>query len=142
MEIQHTDFERVQKIVSEIKNEFEALKEESKNALETNPALYKAVKEFGGVSMMIDTGFEFRAFSSGAVNENDHLEYLRDYVEKNKDRLQLENLEKLFEVFKERKQDFLEKLKTPVAEEDAEAACEKIHKELVLKPLDTPPLFN
>lgn len=134
-------------IANAIKNEFETLFEEAKVILETNQNLYTAIKKDGGISMMLNEGFQFNAFSSGAVNSKERImSYdvfpLEGYINANKERIHIDRLEKLLEVFKIRKQQLLEAFKQPVTEENAHKVSMSIHKELILKTLETEAIFG
>ena len=134
-------------IANGIKNEFEILFEEAKVILETNQNLYNAINKDGGISMMLNEGFQFNAFSSGAVNSKERIMAydvfpLEGYINANKERIHIDRLEKLLEVFKIRKEQLLEAFKQPVTEENATKISTSIHKELILKTLETEAIFG
>lgn len=134
--------EKAKSIAKTITSDFESLKAEAETILQTNPELYEAVKKSGGINMLIDSGFRFNAFSADAVNDEVRIEELNGYIESNKTSINIEALEKLADTFKNRKQEFIESLGKKVSEEEAMIAAENIQQDLVLKPLDTDPIFG
>lgn len=96
---------------------------------------------------MLNEGFQFNAFGSGAVNAQERIMAYEDfrlanYLEANEGKINLANLQQLQSAFKERKEKILELLKTPVAEEDAKKVVESLHEDLILKTLESDPIFG
>lgn len=139
--------EQAKKVADGIKGDFESLEETAKGLLDENPVLDRAIKEYGGLRGMLNEGFQFNAFGSGAVNAQERIMAYEDfrlanYLEANEGKINLANLQQLQSAFKERKEKILELLKTPVAEEDAKKVVESLHEDLILKTLESDPIFG
>lgn len=148
MEHKNTKLEQAQKIAGEIKNEFNELFTEAKEKIESNELLKNAIASDGGLTMMLNEGFTFNAFRSGAVNSKEKIMAydnfpLDGYLQANAEKINLENLNSLLSSFRERKAEILEALSTEVQSKDeAEALSQKIHTDLVIKTIETEPIFG
>lgn len=142
-----TTVQNAKVIASAIKHEFKNLFQQAKEILTSNLILSEAISKDGGIRMMLNEGFQFNAFSQGAVNSKERImaydEFpLEGYIEANKDRIHMDRLEKLLEVFKQRKEQLLEAFKQSVTKENARNVSMSIYENLILKTLDIEPIFG